>query len=937
VIPSVAEPSPSARRILVVDDDQALLLAIEHKLSGLGYEVEGAHDGAQAIRLATAEPARLMLIDQFLPDMTGRNVVETLMERGTCPPFAVLTGHGDDVDTAVAMMKLGAIDYLVKGPRTVEQLPGALNQMFQTVAERNRLQLAEARMRESDAYNLAILNAIPDLIFVFDRQGHFLDTHLDAGQLLMLPSQFQGQTIETAFHATIAGPLRKALEDWFATRQPQTFEYEVRLGDKTFAYEGRMVGLADDKALAIARDITERKKSEEDLRRAHDSIKVVLEQAPFGVALIDKERIIRWVNRAVCQMALVPSADQIVGKHCASVLCPANENDCPVLDHRQTVDNAERTLRRHDGSVIPILKTVVEHAINGEDMLIETFVDISGMKAAEEELLATNAQLEAAMERANRMAVEAEAANVAKSEFLANMSHEIRTPMNGVIGMADLLLDHTLSPEQRQYAEIIRSSGESLLAVLNDILDFSKIEAGKLAIESIDFDLSSVLYMVSHTFSGRARQKGIELSVSSSPVIPKLLVGDANRIRQVLSNLVGNSIKFTEKGRVAVRVEPSPSADPGTPAPLAPVRLRFSVSDTGIGIPPNKQEVLFRKFSQVDASTTRKYGGTGLGLAISKQLVELMGGTIGVVSAVGKGSEFWFELPIEASKAKAPADTPALRSAQNRDKPHQPLRAVSARILLAEDNVVNQKVAQGMLAKLGFSPDVVENGKLAVEAFRNNRYDLVFMDIQMPVMDGIEATHRIRSAKPPPGGPDSGRVPIVAMTAHAMQGDRERCLAEGMDDYISKPLSPASLVEVLERWLKPPEEPAPSPDAANSNPPAGAPADNQPVVFDRKGMMARLMDDEELAQIICSSFCEDMPIQIEAFQKFMEAGDAAGASRQAHTIKGASANVGAEAMRSVAYAAEHAAREGKLDALPDLLQSIRSEFSRFQALIAEES
>ena len=406
------------------------------------------------------------------------------------------------------------------------------------------------------------------------------------------------------------------------------------------------------------------------------------------------------------------------------------------------------------------------------------------------ELIASNRQLEVATASATELSEKAELANRAKSEFLANMSHEIRTPMNGVIGMTSLLLAGTLSEKQREYAKMVHTSGEILLKLINDILDFSKIEAGKLDLEDLDFDLPALLQELGELLTIRAHSKGLQFSCCIAPGTPSQLRGDPNRLRQVLLNLAGNAIKFTPDGEVTVRASLTAST--------ADSRIvRFAVEDTGIGIPADKQALLFSKFSQVDASTSRHYGGTGLGLAISKQLVQLMGGEIGVSSSVGCGSEFWFTACFASPSAKAagmapPAHHPtAMRS-------HWP----SLRVLLAEDNLINQKVASGYLHNMGLPVDVVANGEEAVEAIAQLAYDLVLMDMQMPGMDGLEATRLIRAAD---GAALNPGLPIIAMTANAMQGDRELCLEAGMNDYVSKPITPASLALVLERWLPAPD------------------------------------------------------------------------------------------------------------------------------------
>jgi len=884
-----------------------------------------------------------------------------------------------------------------------------------------------------------------------DNGGWHMPVHPDDG--LAIVAEFKLAMSEHRSFRT-EGRIRRADGEW------RLFGSNA---EPRFSVRGEYMG-----HIGICADITEREQAKQLREFQHSLIRTVHEVSLDGILVVnDKGNVVSHNQRFWDIWQIVPttvednphdvgrgSTDQLLLRAALDrVKDPETFNRLvrEIYANKDATDQCEVELK--DGRTIERYSTSLRDGESKYLGRVWFFRDITERKRALDALRDSNSQLQEATERATILALEAEAGNRAKSDFLANMSHEIRTPMNGVLGMNSLLLSSNLGPEQRHNAEIIESSAKSLLAVIDDILDFSKIEAGRLEVDTVDFNLRGLMDDIAELMAGRVSNKQVEFVCAVAPDVSALLRGDPGRLRQVLLNLTSNALKFTHRGEVVVHVGLISESE-------TDVRLRFSIRDTGIGVPTDKQPMLFTRFTQVDASTTRLYGGTGLGLAISKRLIELMGGKISFSSKESEGSEFWFTIPLAKQTGTKQLDMPqvsvngarilvvndnaagrealiaqlhswgadanvvkdgssalaSLRTSVASGEPFQlvvldmimpdmdeatlseairadanlkttPLVMMSsigqrgdarhfkaigfaaylnkpiqqpdlydclvtvltgetqeasralvtrhslrdvrhdtARILVVEDNLTNQEVVCGMLLRLGWKYDSVSNGKLAVHALETRSYDLVLMDVQMPEMDGYEASRLIRDPK---SSVLNHSVPIIATTAHAMKGDSEKCIAVGMNDYLSKPIDPNALARIVDKWLVRKEHPGR--ESASIEP---RPAGNRPTVeptpsssvFNREAFTLRMMGDEGFAHEVAAGFRKDLPSLLSSLRKQIASGDTRAIARQAHKLKGSAANVGGETLRNVAREFEQAGEQGDLariiSRLPELeLQS----------------
>ena len=543
----------------------------------------------------------------------------------------------------------------------------------------------------------------------------------------------------------------------------------VQISDHLIEWEGRQA------ALVVAQDITDRMRNEETLRATEALFRTAFENAPFGMCMTSPTGRFLQANTALCRM-LGYSHEELTAGAWQTITHPDDMERSRAIaglvkqDPTRPVEIEKRYVQRSGAVLWARLRISAVVGSGGEASYYITHIeDVTERRQAQEELL--------------RAKESAEAASRAKSRFVAAMSHEIRTPMNGVIGMTGMLLDTPLTAEQRECAETVRESAQSLLRVLDDGLDFSRIEADKLIIESREFDFPHLVRQVARITAPLAAEKGLQLDVTFADGLPETVVGDPVRIRQVLMNLLSNAVKFTMRGSIEVSVTLA-----GSGGETAPIRVE--VRDTGAGITPDVQKHLFRPFTQGDGSTTRRFGGTGLGLAIAKRLIELMGGTIGFESANGAGAKFWFTLPLAVAGGPRPAPEAAAPPA-----PSPELQSAGVRVLLVEDNLVNQRVSRRMLEKLGCAVEIAGDGREALTRLSQSRYGIILMDCHMPEMDGYEATRELRRREN--GGP---RTPVIALTAAAFAEDREHALSSGMDDYLSKPVQLAELARAIEKW-----------------------------------------------------------------------------------------------------------------------------------------
>lgn len=1060
------------------------LLGIQYSLSTIiargKKEWEAIFDSISDLMLTTDAQGRILRCNHAVVDRLNTTFINVIGK-----PLSEVLGLSEHSDlegfrnSQKEFSWLGRLYEVKTFPIGVEGAEGQNLFILHDVTERKQ---AEARLEQSETLFRGLFDLSPDAIVVIDpHDRNVLWPIIDCNMVACVMSGYQreeliGHSVDilNVTPGTQAGQiaymkqLREAgifkLETHHRRKNGVIFPVEVSTTLITVGERELVIG--------IDRDITEKKWAEAELIREKKFLEALNLNSPAAIVVLDNDERILSSNPAF-EKLYGYSHDEVLGVKIDTLITTSETTAEAKAYTQQALTDTVHALsrrRRKDGSLVDVEIFGVPVLLDEEKVgALAIYHDISELVRARKE---------------------AEEASRTKSEFLANMSHEIRTPMNGVIGMLELALDTSLSPEQRDYLQTSLQSAEALLTLLNDILDFSKVEAGRLELESINFSLRNAVEDVAYTLARRAQDKGLEMACLIDPDLTSDLRGDPGRLRQILVNLVGNAIKFTHQGEIVIRAEPIEETETG-------VIIHFAVQDTGIGIPHERQAAVFDRFTQADGSTTRKYGGTGLGLTISRQLVEAMGGKIGVESTAGSGSTFWFDLkfekqvrekrgtapltlgPVNLTRARVlivddnqtnrmiltknvealglrvavvPSGAKALEVLRNAHRSddsfhvvlldmqmpgmdgeqtaraiksdpalkdikililtsmgqrgdavrlealgcsgylHKPVkqqmlfdaiiavlgreeepglitrhtlseqRKFGLRVLLAEDNPINQKLAVVLLQKAGFSVDAVETGAQALEKVQANQYNAVLMDVQMPEMDGLEATHRIREWEK-----DTGRhIPIIAMTAHAMQGDRERCLEAGMDDYVTKPLQPKVLFSALDRWTQATALPGEdveilqdysSPESVfsmdmdedlfgESTIPASretkevapvlqtiSPTDTLPVNFE--SALYHFDGDRDFMMQMFKQYKDHLRERVNEIHAALQDRDVNGLARLAHNLKGVSLNFSADVLANITVHLEEICKREDLTDAPLLVAQLEAEAYRVEAYLSK--
>jgi PAS domain S-box-containing protein len=784
---------------------------------------------------------------------------------------------------------------------------------------RQRCKASKSLMGSKEKYQ-SLVEATPDWIWEVDREGVYTYVSPRVKDLLGYEvSEVLGKTPFDLMSEKEAARTRKIFMEKMVEKEPF-----YGLENINRHKDGHLVVLESSGAPAfddngqfqgyrgVDRDITERKKAEEALKESEQRLNIMLNSILTGVVIVDAEtHKIVDANPLATKLIGLPK-EEIIGRVCHKFICPAEEGKCPISDLNQTVDQSERVLIRGDGKEIPILKTVTPAFWQGRSYLVESFMDITDRKQVEEALRQAKTQ--------------AEVANKAKSQFLANMSHEIRTPLNAIVGFSETLLQEELTEEQKKHLRTIYNSGKHLLCLISDILDISRTEAGEINIEMKQCSLGQLIAKIESMMYPPAVEKGLTFEIREKGDLPANIVTDAAHLQQCLINLVNNAIKFTEQGHVYVNI----SLEDKDSEP----RIRFEVEDTGIGITPESQQKMFDSFVQEDMGTSRKYGGMGLGLSIAKRFAGLLGGELTLTSEKGKGSAFSLVIPAGVDLAAQPLlNRQEIIDDIITDISKTKQGNFSGCVLVAEDVKSNQMLMKFLLDRVGLKVTIAENGAEAVNKALGQKFDLIFMDIQMPQVDGYEATRTLRSK--------GIKTPIVALTAGAMEGDDKKCIDAGCDDYLSKPVVLSKLIETLSKYLENNvlhkdgvSTARHDNDKVNENYLSQMDIPDNEKIIDWAQVTACGLDEQSMKEII-PTYMNDNKEHLRGLITAVKTSNAKDVQSHAHAIKGAGRNLGVARLSELAGQLQTMALKEDLSEAEELLKDITSEFHRLEEFVSK--
>lgn len=917
-------------KVLLIDDQEFIGEAVRRMLATEEDIVfHYCSDPIQAIKQATEIAPTVILQDLVMPEIDGLLLLRFFHANAATRdiPMIVLSAK-EDANLKAEAFAIGANDYIVKLPDPVELIARI---RYHSQAYINRLQRDEAylAMQESEQRLRKVLENMPVMMTAFDIEGNIIVwnreceriTGYSAAEIVVNPQARQ------LFYGE-AGALGSEGND-FRDREWQITGKDGSLKTVVWSNISDHFSIPGWAGWGIGVDITKRKQAETTLEREYQQLRQIIQNVPIAMAMLDNQMCyLAYSNQWLTSFNLEDQT--LFGKSHYQVFPDLKEewkNAYQQGLQGQFLAKSEDKWQKENGSVF-YYRWAVQPWYTSEQQ-------IGGIIIVHDRIDELVKAREAALEAAQ-----------IKSQFVANMSHEIRTPMNGVLGMAELLQQTLLNPKQQEYAQTIRTSANHLLSLINDILDFSKIEAGEMQLEMLSFDFNKCLEEVVELLISQAKSKQLELSIKFDHRLPRFLKGDPVRLRQILLNLVGNAIKFTPSGTIEIQALLHSETEQN-------VSIYLAVIDTGIGISADGTKKLFQSFSQVDASTSREYGGTGLGLAICKQLVSLMGGEIGVESQINQGSTFWFTVSFEKSNSSlisplfsgnAPINPEylTLNNQQYNQTRANRENATNLNILVAEDNSINQAVILSQLEMLGYQADCVSNGSEALELLLQQDYDLVLMDCQMPLMDGYTATQELRRREG-----NKRHLIVIALTANAMLEDREKCLAAGMDDYLTKPLEQEDLAKIISYWASKivnktntnqvqlltsePQESSRELTTHLEPQKVSEPDDSLPIDLERLARISR--GKISIQQQLLRIFVDKTPQDLLALETAISAINPDQVQYYAHRLKGSAANVGVPAMSALAGELEAIAKQEAMEGATEVVASLWQVLKRVQAYV----